>query len=93
MIKKLNEIERTIKDLVIEIKNTLNLKEKIDSDVCPGDFIKSDALMTVTSRLNNKLGISIPLNCYPFRDKKSHKELSIKEAAEKIFNLVKDGDQ
>lgn len=91
MVVNINEIEGAIKDLVVEVKDTLNLKEKIDSDVCPGNFIKSDALMTITGRLNSKLGISIPLNCYPFRDKMSHKELSIKEAAKKIFNLVKDG--
>jgi len=90
MAVKLNEIEGAIKDLVNEIKEALNIQEKIDGDVCPGELIKSDALMTVTGRLNDKLGIAIPLNCYPFVDK-NRKQLSIKDAAKKIFNLQGNG--
>jgi hypothetical protein len=91
MAIKLNEIEGAMKDLIIEIKEALNVKEAIDGDVCPGELIMSDALMTVTGRLGAKLGIAIPLNCYPFFDRDNHKQLSIKEAAKKVFNLVKDG--
>lgn len=91
MAIKLNEIEGAMKDLIIEVKEALNVKESIDGDVCPGELIMSDALMTVTGRLGARLGIAIPLNCYPFFDKDKHKQLSIKEAAKKIFNLVKDG--
>lgn len=91
MATKLNEIEGAMKDLITEIRDAINLKDAIDDDVCPGDLIKSDALMTVTGRLNARLGIEIPLNCYPFFDKKSHKQLSIREAAKKVYNLVKDG--
>ena len=90
MAVKQNEIEEAMKDLIIEIKEALNMKEPIDGNVCPGELILSDALMTVTSRLGAKLGIAIPLNCYPFFDKRTHKQLSIKEAATKVFNLVKD---
>lgn len=91
MAIQLKEIERAMKDLVTEIKEALNMNEAINEDVCPGDLIKSDALMTVPGRLNARLGIAIPLNCYPFFDKKNHKQLSIKQAAKKVFNLVKDG--
>lgn len=91
MAIKLNEIEGAMKDLVIEIKEALNIKEAIDGDVCPGDIIMSDALVTVIGRLSAKLGIAIPLNCYPFFDKDNHKQLSIKEAAKKVFNLVQYG--
>jgi hypothetical protein len=88
---KLKEIEGAMKDLVLEIKEALNVNDAIDEDVCPGDLIKSDALMTVPGRLNARLGIAIPLNCYPFFDKKDHKQLSIREAARKVFNLLKNG--
>lgn len=87
----LNEIEGALKDLITEVKEALDIKESIDGDICPGELIMSDALMTVTGRLGTKLGVSIPLNCYPFFDKKNHKQLSIKEAAKKVFNLVEDG--
>jgi len=91
MSVKLNEIEGAMKDLIIEIKEVLNLQGVIDEDICPGEMIQSDALITVTGRLGVRLGINIPLSCYPFFDKKNHKQLSIKEAASKVFKLVKDG--
>lgn len=91
MAIKVNDIEGAIKDLITEIKEALNVQEAIDGDVRPGELIMSDALMTVTGRLGARLGIAIPLNCYPFFDKDNRKQLSIKEAAKKVFNLVKDG--
>lgn len=91
MVVKIKEIEGAMKDLITEIKEALHMDEAINEDLCPGEIIKSDALMTVTGRLNAKLGIAIPLNCYPFFDKKRHRQLSIKEAAKKVYNLVKDG--
>lgn len=91
MSVKLNEIEGTIKELITEIKDVLNLQGAINDDLCPGEMIQSDALVTVTGRLGVRLGINIPLSCYPFFDKKNHKQLTIKEAATKVFNLVKNG--
>ena len=91
MAIKLSEIEGALKDLISEIKEALDIKVSIEEDFCPGDLIKSDALMTVTGRLSARLGVEIPLNCYPFFDKEKHKQLSVREAAKKVFNLVKDG--
>jgi hypothetical protein len=91
MEAKLIDIEGAMKELVAEVKKELNLNVVIDGDLCPGDIIKSEVLVAITARLSGKLGINIPLSCYPFFNKQKHKQLSIRQAAKKVFNLAKDG--
>lgn len=89
---KLEVIEEAMMDVLTEIKEALNLDSSIHVEFCPGETISSDALVTAIGRLSTRLGISIPEKCYPFFDRDNHKQLSIKEAAKKIFYLVKDGE-
>lgn len=83
-----NELLKSIK----EVKDLLKIDATISSDVCPGSIgITSQVLITIMGRIGNKLGVAIPNNCYIFYDKKSRRQLSIKEATHKLIKVVKDG--
>ena len=85
------KVEKVIVDAIKEVKDMLKLDVSIDGDVCPGDIgISSQVLITVMGRVSNILGVSIPDNCYIFHDNETQ-QLSIKEAAQKLINVAKDG--
>jgi hypothetical protein len=85
-----NLVEKKIIEHVTGIKNKLKLDApSIDGEFCPGNIIESQILVTVIGRLANALQIVIPLGCYPFKDKKTSKQLTIKEAAQILVNVAK----
>ncbi|MCB0518498.1 MAG: hypothetical protein H6577_09970 [Lewinellaceae bacterium] len=86
-------VENEIMNSLKEVKDLLKINAPISSDVCPGSIggITSHILVNIIGRIGNKLGVSIPNNCYPFYDKSSRKQLSIKEATKKLVKVLKDG--
>jgi acyl carrier protein len=50
--------------------------------------VKSLILVDMMGRLEERLNVSIPNNCYIFRSDENIKDLSIKEAAEKLIKCA-----
>ncbi len=86
-------IENEIIKQVEDIKNNFNIQTDVDIDSCPGLIagITSQILVTVISRLQPALGIIIPNNTYIFHNKEKNKQLTIKEAAQKLIKVAKNG--
>lgn len=81
-----NEIIKTVKGL----SSLLMIDENIDADSCPGSIgFSSQVLITIMGRLEDTLNVFIPDNIYIFHDKVTHKQLTIKEAADKLIKLAK----
>jgi hypothetical protein len=91
MIPTANEVESAIKDMFGEMTKAFNLNITVDSDVRPGELVQSQILFTLTGRLSSKLGVNIPNDCYLFSEKKTRKQLSIKEATKKFLTVAKNG--
>ena len=88
-----NLVEAEIIKTILEIKSSLKIEATIDNDSCPGSIgISSQILITVMGRISNTLGVIIPDDCYIFHDKKTKKQLSIKEAAQKLVKVAKYGN-
>jgi len=87
-----NYVEVEITKAIGQISSKLKIDAIIDSQSCPGDLIKSQVLLTIMGRLEISLGIKIPENCYIFFEKKTHKQLSIKEATQKLIKEAKNGN-
>ncbi|HEV7332534.1 MAG TPA: hypothetical protein VGN63_15960 [Flavisolibacter sp.] len=80
-------VEAKIIKAVEEIKHKLKLDAvTVDTELCPGKFISSQILVTLIGRLADALEVKIPDNCYIFLDKKTLKQLTIKESAQKLIN-------
>lgn len=80
-------IEKAIIDEVSKLKglSTVDAKAEIDKNCKPGVIgVRSQILVDVMGILEEVLHITIPNNCYIFRENKN--ELSIKEAAAKLKN-------
>jgi hypothetical protein len=82
-------VEAKIIKAVDEIKEKLKLDAVVDVAFCPGQFIASQVLVTLIDRIAEALEVIIPDNCYIFHDKKGLKQLSIKEAAQKLIKESK----
>ena len=82
-------VEDKITKAIVETKNMLKIDGAVNSDYCPGVLIPSQVLVTIMRRIGNALGVTIPDNCYIFHDKKTHKQLSIIEAAQKLIKEAK----
>lgn len=80
-------VEEKIIEVIKEIADTLEMEVSIDSNSCPGLMpgITSQVLVTVMGRLEKKLNVIIPDECYVFFDKKEKKQLDIKKSAEKLI--------
>jgi hypothetical protein len=93
-MEKLNPIivEGELINLILEAKDKFNIDASISSDARPGSIgISSQVLITIMGRIGHKLGVNIPNSCYIFYDKKERKQLSIKEATQKLIKVAKDG--
>lgn len=88
----ISAVEAEIANTIESIKSALKIDVVIDGECCPGSIIKSQILITVMARIGKKLGVIIPNNCYIFHDKKGQKQLTIKEAAQKLIKVAKNGD-
>lgn len=86
-------VENEIKKIIGEIKKQFKLDQEINADCIPGNLegVTSHILVTVTGRIANALGVVIPNSCYIFHNKKDDKQLSIKEATQKLIKFAKDG--
>ena len=86
-------VEDELIKLIDEInKNILGIEIDIDKKCCPAEIgISSQILITIMSRVGNTLDVKIPNDCYIFHDKKSGKQLSIEEAAQKLIEKVQNG--
>lgn len=80
-------VEEKIIEIISEIANTLEMDISIDSNSCPGLMpgITSQVLVTVMGRLEKKLDVIIPNDCFVFYDKKEKKQLDINKSAEKLI--------
>ena len=88
----ITRVESELMNSIQEVKEMFNLGDPITGDVCPGSIgIASQVLIDVMVRIGSKLGVSIPDNAYIFYDKDSRKQLSIREAAQKLINVSKNG--
>jgi len=86
-------VEDEIIKAVKEFSNKLNLEVVVDSDCSPGNIIgmSSQVLITVMGKIEEALDVSIPDTCYIFHDKVTKRQLTIKEAADKLIKIAKDG--
>ena len=87
-------VEKEITSAINEVKRRLKISATVDRDVCPGDIggITSQILLTLIGRISNNLGVTVPNNCYIFHDKATERQLSIKEAAQKLLKAAKNGN-
>lgn len=87
-------VEEKIIEIVCEIAKTLEMEVNIDSDSCPGLLpgITSQVQVTIMGRLERKLNIVIPDDCYIFYDKKEKKQLDVKSSAEKLIKNANYGE-
>lgn len=88
----LSSVEQAIVEIVDEIKRKLGLDTVIDIDCIPGNLIRSQVLLTAMGRIGSALGVTIPNNRYIFHDTKK-RQLTIKEAAQKLLNVTENGKQ
>jgi len=88
----IEQVEREITAEIKEAGRRYKIETPINRDLCPGNVgIESPVLVSIMGRLAAKLEVSIPLTSYIFHDKRTHRQLSIKEAAAKLLKVVKDG--
>lgn len=85
-------VEKEIINVIKEINNQINIKEVVDADFCPGTFIPSQVLLTQIGRIGKMLNVVIPDNCYIFHDKTTSRQLSVKEAVQKLIKEAKYGN-
>lgn len=87
------DVENEIVKVVSSICKTLMIEMPIDINTCPGNIpgITSQILVTVMGKLQTFLCVTIPDNVYIFHDKKNNKQLSVKEAANKLIKTAKHG--
>jgi len=95
-MKKLTneEVEEKIIEVVATLCKDLVVDITIDGDICPGNipYMTSHILVTVMGRVESLLDVKIPDNVYIFYDKKNNKQLSVKEAADKLLKTAKYGE-
>ena len=89
---QLIKAESAIIDVLEKINEAIDSEVVVNTDICPGSFFKSQILVTAIGRIAKALEIIIPENCYIFFDKKLQKQLSIKEAAQKLLKEAKYGN-
>jgi hypothetical protein len=89
-VLELDKAEEAIIEAVKSLCSQLGIDEEVNSDLCPGKYLRSDALVSVIPSIELTLGIQIPLECYIFHDNHKNKEkLSIKAAARKLLKIAK----
>lgn len=82
-------IEKEIVKVVREAATHMNVAVKVDSECAPGNAgLSSHVLVTAMCRLEGILNVEIPENFYIFHDNTSLRQLSIREASEKLFNIL-----
>ncbi len=86
-------VEKEIIKSVDAVRKKFKIDAVVNGDCSPGGIgIASQVLLNVMRRLEGTLGIAIPHNCYIFHDKKTKRQLTIKEAVEKLIKNATDGN-
>ncbi len=85
---QVEKIEQEIITIIKELCEKLNIDEAIDGNFCPGEFIRSQVLVSIVPYIESKTGITIPLDIYIFNDKDNN-PLSIKSAVDKLLKETK----
>lgn len=86
-------VEKEIIKTVEEINNILKIEALVNEDFCPGSLIMSQVLITAMVRIGRILQVTIPDSCYIFHDKKTQKQLTIKEATQKLIKEAINGNK
>jgi hypothetical protein len=85
-------VEKEIVKVVQEAADLMGVPVKVDAGCAPGGAgISSQVLVTVMCRLEGILNVIIPDNCYIFHDRTSLRQLTIREASEKLLKVLKNG--
>lgn len=70
--------------------STVDSDAEIDKECKPGIIgVRSQILVDIMGKLEEILQVTIPNNCYIFRDRDGITEFSIKAAAEKLIKIAK----
>lgn len=70
--------------------SSVDTEAEIDKECKPGIIgVRSQILVDIMGKLEETLGVTIPNNCYIFRDGDGIRELTIREAAEKLIKIAK----
>ena len=85
---EVEKIEEEVVKVISGICSKLKIDAAIDKEFCPGNFIKSQILLTFISSIADALDVIIPNNCYIFCDK-NQKQLTIEETTHKIIKYAK----
>jgi len=86
-------VEAEIIKALEDVKSKLKISANINADCCPGIIgISSQILLNIMIDLEETLGVSIPNNIYIFHDPKTHKQLSVTEATQKLLKIVNHGE-
>jgi acyl carrier protein len=74
--------------------SSVDAEAEIDKECKPGIIgVRSQILVDIMGKLEETLGVTIPNNCYIFRDGDGIRELTIREAAEKLIKIAKNAKQ
>ncbi|RYD57615.1 MAG: hypothetical protein EOP56_07500 [Sphingobacteriales bacterium] len=95
MVKLSTEaVENEIVKVIEQFKVAFGLDCEIDVNSSPGEIesISSLMLVTASTRVGRALGVTIPLGCYIFCDKAKGRQLTIREAAQKLIKEAKYGE-
>lgn len=83
------EAEQKIIEVVKKVASDMQVGMNVDADCIPGNLIASYALVTAISRIADAINAIVPDNCYIFHERKTKRQLSIKEAALKLIKAGK----
>ena len=86
------DVEKAIIEEIEKLKglSSVNAEAEIDKECKPGSIgVRSQILVDIMGKLEESLGVIIPNNCYIFRDGDGIRELTIREAAEKLIKIAK----
>jgi hypothetical protein len=88
----IDAVEKGIIKVVQEVADHMGVAVDVNSACAPGSAgISSQVLVTAMCRLEGILDITIPDNCYIFQDRTSLRQLTVREASEKLFNVINKG--
>ncbi|WP_342084846.1 hypothetical protein [Dyadobacter sp. OTU695] len=91
-----HSVEKVILEELEKVKglSSVDTDVEINSDCKPGAIgIRSQVLVSIMGNLEEILNVTIPDTCYIFRDTDGIRELTVREAAEKLIKIAKDAKQ
>ncbi len=89
---KINEdiVEAAIVKAVEDLNENLGIGASVSAGLCPGTSgFFSIALLDLYPTIADSLGIVIPVNKYIFQEEKTRRQLTIKEATQKLIQVAK----